>query len=63
MIDIHQELRDAKARGADEPTLDKILAGCPDMECYECGEIICPYGERLHFHHDGCPSCAEAEGV
>lgn len=37
--------------------IDKLLAHCGDPECMECGEIICPHGEPLHFHHDGCPSC------
>lgn len=59
MLDIHIELRDAKKRGADERTLDKILAGCPDAECAECSAIICPYGDPMHFHHDGCPTEAE----
>lgn len=41
--------------------VDRLLAHCPDYECHTCGEIICPYGEPLHFHHDGCPACAENE--
>jgi hypothetical protein len=24
--------------------------------------IVCPFGEPLHFHHDGCPACALAPG-
>ena len=31
-------------------------------ECRECGRICCPHGESLHFHHDGCPACAQDEG-
>lgn len=30
---------------------------CPDPECYACGERDCPFGEPLHYHHDGCPAC------
>lgn len=39
--------------------LDALLGHCPDGECLVCGEIICPHGDSMHFHHDGCPSCAE----
>lgn len=38
--------------------LDHLLAHCKDPECSTCAKIICPHGEELHFHHDGCPSCA-----
>jgi hypothetical protein len=31
---------------------------CPDPECMECGQIVCPQKEPLHFHHDGCPVCS-----
>jgi uncharacterized Zn finger protein (UPF0148 family) len=30
---------------------------CKNSECIYCGMKKCPYGEPLHFHHDGCPSC------
>lgn len=40
--------------------INKLLNHCSDMECMVCGEIICPQGEPLHFHHDGCPACTEA---
>lgn len=40
---------------------DRLLAHCPDGECYECGEIVCPHNEPLHFHHDGCPCCCRDE--
>lgn len=33
---------------------------CKDAECWYCGLLICPHGEPMHFHHDGCPACAEA---
>lgn len=39
--------------------LDALLAHCPDGECGVCAEIICPHGDGMHFHHDGCPACAE----
>lgn len=41
--------------------VDRLLAHCPDGGCHTCGEIICPYSEPLHFHHDGCPACSWAE--
>lgn len=30
---------------------------CTDSECLHCGARDCPYGEPLHYHHDGCPEC------
>lgn len=39
--------------------VDKLLAHCPIGECEECSKISCPYECPLHFHHDGCPACAE----
>lgn len=41
--------------------VDKLLAHCPDGECFTCGEAVCPHGEPLHFHHDGCPACYQEE--
>lgn len=61
MTDVHEKLRCAKLDNLPENILDLILAQCPDAECYECGRIICPYKEPLHFHHDGCPACAEPD--
>lgn len=43
-----------------EAIVEKLLAHCPDAECMECAAIICPHGDEMHFHHDGCPSCSEA---
>jgi len=40
---------------------DALLAHCPDSECTICSKIVCPHGEPLHFHHDGCPSCYTEE--
>lgn len=37
-----------------------LLTACKgglDGECMTCGAFVCPYGEPLHFHHDGCPAC------
>lgn len=39
-----------------------MLDGAHDPEyCDQCGDIFCPWGEPLHFHHDGCPCCAMVE--
>lgn len=43
--------------------LDALLAHCPDPECGICAEIICPHKSAWHFHHDGCPACAEVDAV
>lgn len=32
---------------------------CDDGECMTCAVLACPHYEPLHFHHDGCPACAE----
>ncbi|MGE6564409.1 hypothetical protein ACQKF2_16765 [Pseudomonas hunanensis] len=45
----------------DERNLDALLAHCDDSECPTCAQIICPHGGAMHFHHDGCPSCAAHE--
>lgn len=37
---------------------DEILNECTMEECLDCGRIVCPYHEPLHFHHDGCPACS-----
>lgn len=37
--------------------VDALLAQCQTDECAVCGQIVCPYNEPLHFHHDGCPAC------
>jgi hypothetical protein len=38
-----------------------LLDHCKDQECMTCGQIMCPGGEPLHFHHDGCPFCYREE--
>ena len=45
----------------DPEDLAELLNECPDQECTECGWIMCPHGDEMHFHHDGCPSCSAAE--
>ena len=55
--DMHLDLRVAVEDKHSPEIIDAWLAKCPDPECLECGEIICPMGEPLHFHHDGCPAC------
>lgn len=32
-----------------------------DGECMECSRRDCPHGSPLHYHHDSCGACAEAE--
>jgi hypothetical protein len=44
-----------------EKQVDALLQHCDDPECWTCGKIICPYGGEMHFHHDGCPTCAQME--
>jgi hypothetical protein len=47
---------------AQTKTIDALLNHCDDGECVTCGQIICPHGDGMHFHHDGCPACAQTEG-
>lgn len=54
-------VREAKAES--EKMIDALLAHCDDPECFTCGKIICPHSEPLHFHHDGCPACAEHDAA
>lgn len=37
--------------------IERFLEHCADPECMVCAGIICPHGDSLHFHHDGCPAC------
>lgn len=62
------ELWDDRAREVETNTgrsmsevVHRLLMHCPDNECVICGTIICPHGEPLHFHHDGCPACTPPE--
>lgn len=52
--------RELAAHIVDE-RIQALIEHCPDAECVVCGEIMCPHGEPLHFHHDGCPACAQME--
>jgi hypothetical protein len=42
--------------------VDDMINACTDNggECDVCASIICPHYDKLHFHHDGCPSCSES---
>lgn len=42
--------------------VNALLNHCDEPECATCSTIICPHEEPMHFHHDGCPACAEREG-
>lgn len=42
-----------------EKIIDALLNHCEDGECHVCSQIICQHGDGMHFHHDGCPSCAQ----
>jgi hypothetical protein len=59
-MNLHDQIRQKKAEldriGSE---LDALLNQCTEEggECSVCGTIICPKGDTLHFHHDGCPSC------
>lgn len=44
-----------------EETPPAPLDECPDPECAICALVVCPLGEPLHFHHDGCPACSQEE--
>lgn len=58
---LHDQIREKKAEldriGVE---LDTLLNQCPaeSGECGICAMIICPSKDSMHFHHDGCPSCA-----
>jgi hypothetical protein len=54
---LHAKLKILMSSGQPSKEADALLQQCTDAECYECGKIVCPHGEWLHFHHDGCPAC------
>lgn len=62
-VDMTNAARDGFRDGAasKEKIIDALLNHCEDGECHVCSQIICPHGEPLHFHHDGCPACAQDE--
>ena len=55
----HDEIRNVVESSAIQGQAldDFINARCDDPECLTCGVLLCPYGEPLHQHHDGCPAC------
>lgn len=55
---IHEVIAKTFRQYGDGPETDNALQLCGDSECSTCAAIICPHGEPLHFHHDGCPACA-----
>lgn len=57
--EVQQLLRDAAGEiGRLDALANGLLNHCGDPECFTCGELVCPHGEPMHFHHDGCPVCA-----
>lgn len=54
--ELHRMIWEAKSAGT---LTDELLNKCPNAECGVCAVIVCPYRDVLHFHHDGCPSCAK----
>lgn len=62
--DAAAHIAELERRVAEKETMvDGLLQHCADPECMTCGRIICPYSEPMHFHHDGCPACAENESI
>lgn len=55
-VALHERIEAAKKAGA---LTDELLNECnaDGGECIVCGMLVCPHGEPLHFHHDGCPAC------
>lgn len=51
-----EEINKSKPNGA---LLDLLLNQCVVAECPTCSSIVCPFGDSMHFHHDGCPSCPD----
>lgn len=51
---LHIRIALAKHKGT---LTDELLNRCADAECIDCGAIVCPHNDPLHFHHDGCPAC------
>lgn len=62
-VDMANAARDGFRDGAasKEKIIDALLNHCEDGECHVCSQIICPHANLMHFHHDGCPSCAQDE--
>lgn len=47
--------------GLAEASLAAHPAACRLYECEACSVRDCPWGDELHYHHDGCPSCFQDE--
>lgn len=58
---LHLEIARVLREDGPGPTADAALARCPDAECRRCAILVCPHADPMHFHHDGCPGCAEHE--
>lgn len=57
---LHIEMEAALESGAVHGAyLEALFQRCDNWECLSCGVLFCPYGEPLHFHHDGCPACEQ----
>jgi hypothetical protein len=54
-MELHSRIEAAKASNT---LTDELLNECDDYECSVCAMILCPHGDFLHFHHDGCPTCS-----
>lgn len=37
------------------------LGSCTVRGCEECGRLICPHHDPMHYCQGGCPSCAQEE--
>lgn len=46
----------SRLRSAQELLMNRVC-DLDGGECRECSQIVCPHGEPLHYHHDGCPAC------
>lgn len=46
---------------SEDATLKTMLNACDDAECPKCAVFCCPQQDEMHLHHDGCPSCTNAD--
>lgn len=60
-----QQMRQVGVKKPDTTESDReinaLLEKCGSEICDQCGDIFCPNGDALHFHHDGCPCCSFVE--
>lgn len=59
-LELYKKLGDKKMSYEE---LLQFRTECPSSECVQCGIIICPHSEPLHYHHDGCPSCDDSDAT